>query len=266
MLTNLHTHTTFCDGKNTPEEVVLAAIDRGFASIGFSGHGYTPFDPRYCLQDTTGYIAEIKRLRAAYAGKISIYLGVEEDAFAPVMRTDFDYIIGSSHYLRVDGQFYPIDSSPAHFARCLDVFGGDAEKLADAYYRSFCAYIGERRPDIVGHFDLITKYEETGEPHFFCSEQYLALAERYLLRALEADVIFEVNTGAIARGLRTSPYPHERLLHRICRSGGKITLSSDCHRAELLDAAFAETEQLLREIGFAQVYVLDEGKFKPISL
>ncbi len=38
MLANYHTHTTYCDGKNTPEEIVLCAIEKGFTSIGFSGH------------------------------------------------------------------------------------------------------------------------------------------------------------------------------------------------------------------------------------
>jgi len=41
MLSNYHTHSTFCDGKNTPEEIVLAAIDKGFDVIGLSGHGHT---------------------------------------------------------------------------------------------------------------------------------------------------------------------------------------------------------------------------------
>ena len=37
---NLHTHSTFDDGKNTIEETVLSAIEKGFDSIGFSGHAY----------------------------------------------------------------------------------------------------------------------------------------------------------------------------------------------------------------------------------
>ena len=35
---NLHTHSSYCDGKDTPEELVLYAINSGFSSIGFSGH------------------------------------------------------------------------------------------------------------------------------------------------------------------------------------------------------------------------------------
>ena len=64
MLTNFHTHTTFCDGQNTPEEMVLAAIEKGFSALGFSGHGYTTFDTSYCITDTDGYCREIKRLQA----------------------------------------------------------------------------------------------------------------------------------------------------------------------------------------------------------
>ena len=59
MLTNYHTHTTYCDGNNTPEEVVKAAIDMGFDAIGFSGHGYTDYDLSYCMKDTQKYLAEI---------------------------------------------------------------------------------------------------------------------------------------------------------------------------------------------------------------
>ena len=65
MITNFHTHTTFCDGKSTAEEVVRSAIEKGFTAIGFSGHGVTGFDPGYCLKDIDGYRAEILRLQEA---------------------------------------------------------------------------------------------------------------------------------------------------------------------------------------------------------
>ena len=35
---NLHTHTLFCDGRDTPEDMVLSAIEKGFSVLGFSGH------------------------------------------------------------------------------------------------------------------------------------------------------------------------------------------------------------------------------------
>ena len=40
---NLHIHTTYADGKDTPEEMVCEAIARGGDSIGFSEHSYISF-------------------------------------------------------------------------------------------------------------------------------------------------------------------------------------------------------------------------------
>ena len=41
--TNYHTHTYFCDGKGTPDEIVLEAILKGFNYLGFSSHSAWPF-------------------------------------------------------------------------------------------------------------------------------------------------------------------------------------------------------------------------------
>lgn len=262
MLANYHTHTTFCDGADSAEEVVLYAIDRGFDAIGFSGHCTTDFDLRYCMQDTAGYIREIRRLKAAYADKLQIYLGIEEDAFAPVDRPDFDYIIGSAHYIRQGQNFHPVDSGPELWQTALDLFDGDGAAFARHYYRDFCDYILRRNPDIVGHFDLITKYEEQNGGILLNDPRYWEIAEKYLLRVADGNRLFEVNNGAICRGLRTMPYPHERLLHLLHKQGNGIILSSDAHKADALDFQFTQTEALLRQIGFTHVYVLLDGTFR----
>ena len=75
MIFNFHTHTQFCDGKSTAEEMVLSALNKGFSVLGFSGHGYTHFDHTYCMKDTEAYKQEILRLRKKYEKDIEIYLG-----------------------------------------------------------------------------------------------------------------------------------------------------------------------------------------------
>ena len=75
MLANYHTHTTFCDGKNTPEEVILSAIEKGFSAIGFSGHSYTPYDLRYCMPDPEAFRKAIPPLKEKYKNQIQVYLG-----------------------------------------------------------------------------------------------------------------------------------------------------------------------------------------------
>lgn len=265
-LSNLHTHSTFCDGKNTPEEIVLAAIDKGFSSIGFSGHGYTPYDLRYCMKDTEGYISEIERLKVKYADKITLLLGIEEDAFAPVDRARFDYIIGSSHYYLVGGKYYPIDSSYDHFKKCLEIFEYDAVRMAEVYYGSFYDYLKARKPDIVGHYDLITKFDELDESLFLKNAKYREIAEDYALKIADLGCMFEVNTGAITRGMRTTPYPSEHLLHALKKQDVRLILSSDSHTVETLDGAFEETADYLYDIGFRHIYIPSAAGFRPYSL
>lgn len=261
MLGNFHTHTTFCDGINTPEEVVLAAIEKGFSAIGFSGHGYTDFDLTYCMKDTDSYILEINTLKEKYKNKIQVYLGAEEDIWRPVDRSRFDYLIGSSHYFQVNGQYLSIDSGRDYFERCLAAFDGDALRLAENYYSNFCRYIKSRKPDIIGHFDLITKYEESGTSYLLCNDKYNKLAEKYICMAAESGCIFEVNMGAVARGIRSGAYPNENLLYMLKKCDSKIILSSDSHSRDTLDFGFEETKVLLKSIGFKQLYTLYDHEF-----
>ena len=288
MLANYHTHTTFCDGKNSPEEVILSAIAKGFSAIGFSGHGYTAYDLRYCMKDTEAFKQAIPPLKEKYKNQIQVYMGTEEDAFAPVNRSDYEYMIGSCHYFRIDRYqashcgsdaltdaaqsqeradtsryaYYPIDSGYGYFKKCLALFDNDPIRLADAYYGAFVPYILKRKPDIIGHFDLITKFDEKDTDMFLRNAEYEALAEKYTKEALKADCIFEVNTGAISRGYRQTPYPSEQRLHVLKREGGKVMLSSDSHAADTIDCSFAETRKRLKDIGFQYVYVLYDGEFQ----
>ena len=79
---DLHTHSYYSDGKASPEEMVLAAIEKGLAEIGISDHSYTFFDESYCVKKDkiAAYKKEIAALKEKYKGKISVLCGVEQDA------------------------------------------------------------------------------------------------------------------------------------------------------------------------------------------
>lgn len=261
-----HIHSTYSDGEHTPEEIVRAAIDKGMRAIGFSDHGYTNFDLRYCMKDTEGYRAEISRLKEVYENKIQIYLGIEEDAFDPADRGKFDYIIGSSHYLCKDTEYYPIDSSYDYFKECLKVYQNDIVAMAETYYAAFCEYIVRRKPDVIGHFDLLTKYDELDASLFLDNKKYCEIAEKYAKIAAQSGSLFEVNTGAIARGFRTTPYPSERLLYSLRKADARLILSSDSHSIETLDFKFNETRKYLRDIGFTHAYAILSGRWERYEL
>lgn len=263
MLTNFHTHSTFCDGSDTPEQMVQAAIEKGFSALGFSGHGYLDFDQSYCMTDTKAYMAEINRLKEAYKDKIQIYLGIEEDMLYTVAnREEFDYIIGSLHYVFVNGTPYALDISNDKFLAALNEFGGDILALAENYYSQFCYYIKQRKPDIIGHFDVLTKYDEKFDYGFATNQKYIKLAKKYIKKAARAGSFFEVNTGAIARGWRTMPYPAEELLFEIKKQCGRVVLNSDCHKKENLDCHFTEAKKWLKDIGFDGIYYLNHGEWQ----
>ncbi len=266
MLSNFHTHSTFCDGNDTPEDMAKAAFEEGFDALGFSSHGYTRFDLSYCVKDEDGYVASVSALKQAYKGKMEIYLGTEEDAFAHVAREKYDYIIGSSHYLLTNKGILPIDLSAEQFEGCLAAFGNNTLALAESYYSAFCSYIRSRRPDIVGHFDLITKYDELNASRFLADPAYNAIAERYAALAAETGCIFEINMGAVARGIRTTPYPAANLISVLKKGGARFILSSDCHDKEKLAFAFDDAKAFLREAGVKEAVTLSGGEFISYTL
>ena len=72
MLRDFHMHTTFCDGKNSAEEMVLAAMEKGFDYIGFSDHAPMNFDDGCAMPEAAlpAYAAEILRLKEKYKDHI----------------------------------------------------------------------------------------------------------------------------------------------------------------------------------------------------
>lgn len=240
-LADYHVHTSFCDGQNCPEELVRAAIARGMAAIGFSGHSHTAFDESWCMSPagTIQYRAEIARLKQVYAGQIRIYCGVEQDYDSDAATAGYDYVIGSVHYLYLDGEYVPVDESPALLRAAAERhFGGDLYGLAEAYYAKVARVVERTGCDLIGHFDLITKFNEGGALFSQDAPRYRTAWQRAADALLASGRCFEVNTGAIARGYRSTPYPSPEIFGYIRERGGRFVLSGDAHSINGLCYAF----------------------------
>ncbi|MBR6769448.1 MAG: histidinol-phosphatase HisJ family protein [Clostridia bacterium] len=248
---DFHVHTNFCDGKNTPEEMVQAAISLGMTSLGFSVHSYTEFDQSYCIkkEKVAAYIEEINRLKEKYSSKIRILCGIERDLYAETPEGCFDYTIGSLHYVKKNGVYYTVDESADRLRKAIDeAWQGSAVDFAKDYFAE-ASRLGETSPDIIGHLDLITKFDEI-EPIFdITNPAYVAAAKKAVDALLPLGVPFEINTGAISRGYRKTPYPAPFLLAYILEKGGKVILSGDVHAASGLLCHFEEAEALARSLG-----------------
>ncbi len=253
MYSDLHIHTTFSDGKNTVEETVLCAIERGMAVIGISDHGYTEFDGRYCIkkEDIPRYKAEVRKIRAKYGDRITVLCGIEADAAAPLDdREDYDYVIGDCHYIKCGGEYYSVDGAREWQRELIDSkFGADSDRFARAYFENYAEKVCALHPDILGHFDLLAKFSFTP-----VTEGYVSCAVSALRECLKVTPYIELNTGAIARGYRSEPYPAPFLLREAANCGGKIVLASDSHKNENITFWFDEACRLLLSNGIDEIW------------
>ena len=250
ILSNFHTHTSFCDGKDSAEELVLYAIELGCSEIGFSGHSFVEFDKECCMSITgcEEYKKEIIALREKYADKIKILLGVEQDIYSEQSTEDYDYIIGSVHYILKDNEYLFVDFSRQRQIDDVNKhYGGDFYAYIEDYYKLVGELYEKTRCNIIGHFDLVTKFNEKGDLFDIKHPRYLKAAFDALQKLSASPAVFEVNTGAISRGYRNTAYPDEIFLSKMAEGGRPFLLSSDCHAKEnLLFGLDAEKEKLER--------------------
>lgn len=265
MLQNLHTHTVFCDGRNTPQEMADRALELRFDSLGFSAHAKTSVGTASELRDVDGYIKEINSLKEKYRGRLKIYLGAELDYFsAGVMPTEsLDYAIASVHFAYLDGRLIMFDNNYERAKRHIaEDFGGDGLKFAKLYYETLSDMPNKIHGDFVGHFDLVTKFTERDTSLLdTASKKYRDVALTALHAVREHYAMFEVNTGAIGRGYRTSPYPAPFILDEMKALKCKLILTSDCHNKDFLDCHFKEAKEYIKSHGFDELWYLTDTGF-----
>ena len=259
----VHSHTNLCDGKNTPEEMVLAALEHDFVSFGFSGHGHSEFD-RFSMSEENEllYRQEVRRLRQVYGDRIEILLGVEHEAITPYPDFPYEYMLESLHYINYGGEKLAIDWSKE---RTLDNvahhFGGDHYAYCRAYFDACIAAYEHSPAQICGHLDSVTKFNEG-----FClfdetDPRYLSAAKDAMAAAVERGMVLELNTGAISRGYRTAPYPSMDLLKHLKDLKGEIIVTSDCHNKDHLACWYDQAPALLKACGFDHTLVLRKQGF-----
>lgn len=245
ILRDFHVHTTFCDGKAPPEDMVKSAISKGLKQLGIVAHSYVPFDT-CCIpiEKIDVFKCEIAELNAKYHEHIELFCGVEMDLYSPQSADGFDYTIGSVHYLKHGERYISVDETPEMLQAMIDkYYDGDFYKCAEDYY-SAVAELARIRPTIIGHFDLIKKFSGV-IPFDPANERYRAAWQSAADALLGCGRAFEVNTGGISRGWLREPYPSPEICEYIKAKGGKLILSSDAHSPENIAFEFDKWKHLL---------------------
>ncbi len=267
-LENYHTHTTFSDGANTVDQMVQAAVDRGMSVIGFSDHSKSAWSPDFGMQDEAAYRAAVAAAKNKYADKISVLCGIEQEWISGKV-TGYDYVIGSVHLIKTPNGYADVDNTAAIQRETVNTyFSGDVYRYTKAYFDTVATVNETVDPTVIGHFDLVSKFNE--REHLFDETD-----TRYLTPAIEAihtlcekkGTVFEINTGALPRGARRTPYPAPVFLKEIKAAGGRILFSSDSHKAETLLFGEEAVRQAARDAGFtSRVIIRADGRLAEIGL
>lgn len=271
-LCNMHSHTVYGDGKNTPEEMALAAIEMGAKTLGISEHSPLSLNGEVCnwalyAEEEEKYFNEMQALKEKYKDKLIVLAGTELDCFSKKPTLKYDYIIGSVHYVHKDGVYVPMDSKASFLRDGADqLFGGDVMALAKEYFSLVANIRNSTGCDIVGHFDVLTKTSETDKVFDEDDRRYRSYALEALDALMEQDSLFEINTGAISRGYRTTPYPSPFILKRIAEKGGRVMITGDSHSTDALFCGYGKALELAASCGIKSCVVYDENGFSEYGI
>lgn len=267
LLGDFHTHSTLDDGKSTLEEMAAAAYDLGLTHFGFSGHSFEEYGQDFCLpqKNVPIYLETARKLQEAYRGRMEVFVSMELDYFGE-NPGGLDYVIGSVHCVKQGDAACYVDESAQASQRAVDeYFSGDWYRYTDAYYDLVADLPRKTGCQWIGHFDLVTKFNEQAHTIDEDSPRYLRRALDVMEYLVKQGVAFEINTGAVARGYRTTPYPGNALLRQLKEFGGEIIVNSDCHYAPQLCFGFDQAAELAQAAGFTHTNLWTRDGLRPVS-
>lgn len=266
-----HVHTAFSDDSvYEMEEVVKDAISKGMNEICFTDHvdygikldwdegkeiEYRDGMPLANV-DYPKYFEKIKELREKYP-QITLKQGMEFgmqvhtiDRYQKLYdRYDFDFIILSCHQVE-DKEFWTQD-----FQR-----GRTQRQYNERYYQEILDVITKYKDySVLGHLDLIVRYDEKGVYPF---EKLKQIITKILKQVIADGKGIEVNTSSHRYGL-LDLQPSRAILKLYKELGGTIiTIGSDSHKKEHLGAYIQDTKEELKKLGYTHYCTFD--KMKPI--
>lgn len=219
-----HSHSgQFCGhAKNTLEEVIQAAIAKGFHIFALTEHIPRPLEDFYPEETAVhteeslsklfnDFIIEASRLKDTYSSKIQILIGFESEYIRPstlqlvqniLNDHTFDFFMGSVHHTHT----IPIDFDRAMYEQAREKAGGTDERLFADYFDSQYAMLRALQPPVVGHFDLIRLFSDHRDADFRYMTGVWERVQRNLDFIVSYGGLLELNSSGLRKGL-SEPYP-----------------------------------------------------------
>lgn len=262
MLTDYHTHTYRCGhATGTMSEYIETAIARGIDEIGLTDHLWLYWIPQnersrewaIAEEEYQRHYEEMLEARERHRKQIRVRVAVEADYVAGheeqlleiLSRFDFDFILGSVHFM--DG--WLIDA-PEYAHRYRE------ERVAEIYRRYFGNLQRAVRlgfADVLAHLDLPKKFG------FLPEEDLTELVHETLDVIARAGVAVEVSTAGLRKPIGEI-YPSETILREMKKRDIPIVLSSDAHAPKEIGADYDRSLALVRSIGYGELVTFDGRK------
>jgi histidinol-phosphatase (PHP family) len=268
MLTDYHVHLRLDDAEATAAESFTAAnaeryreaaSERGIAELGVSEHVYRfrealevwqhPFWRAFALDDLDDYCRFVREETDLRLGVEADFIPGGEDRMANLLEShDFDYVVGSVHFLRdasVDMEDYTVWSG-AHSPE--DIWRRYFQTLGEAA-RSGLFYI-------LAHPDLVKvwgpAHPERPRPEGDLRRYY----ELAIDGIAESGIAVEVSTAGLRKRAQEF-YPAPTFLEMCLEAGTPVALSSDAHRPEDIGADYDAALELLEGFGVGELCVFE---------
>ena len=268
-----HNHSVYCGhATGTVEEMVQAALKKGFSEIGFAEHHPYPehfsVDVPDCVvpgQKWPLFLNDVRSVQEKYGNRIEIRLGAEID-FLPgtvadyrqrLQEQSFDYVFGSVHVL----EGVVVDYEPAYLDSHIESLGGETG-VWQRYWDALESLIRSDLCDIVSHLDLPKKFG-LGYPDSLDWDRVVSV----LSCIKEMNKTLEINMGGIDRSVLREPYPGQAILEKAFEMGIDILIGSDAHKPDQVGRHFKHALQVLDSIGWSYLTVFSarQKSFLPLS-
>lgn len=251
--------------RDSLDEMVQAYFDLNFAWVGITEH-MPPAGDAFLYPDeraaglTAGtmlerfsrYITHCRKLQAAYRDRMSVFVGMESEAYSGAvdyavrLRDRFhpDYIVGSVHHVAD----IPIDMSPQEYARAAEACGG-VTGLYETYFDIQNDMLLRLEPSVVGHFDLIRIFDADYLPRMQTPAVWQRIC-RNLETVASLGLTLDLNVRALLKGAK-EPYICRPILEKVREMGIAVAPGDDSHSVDTVGRHLEEGIRYLQSMGIS---------------
>jgi histidinol-phosphatase (PHP family) len=275
MLTDYHVHLRQDERENTAEEAFTAAnveryqevaAERGVEALGVAEHVYRfeqalevwehPFWRLEARDDLDAYCEFVRNETSLALGIEADFVPGREDRTATLLEArDWDYVLGSVHFLR---------DAAIDMRGDWDIWRGASP---DQVWRRYFETLGEAARsglfDVLAHPDLVKVWGQ-GAP---MPERDLRFYYELAMDGIaESDVAIEVSTAGLRKPVGEI-YPAPAFLEMCLEAGRPVALSSDAHTPNDLAYRYDDALEYLGSLGVDRIAVFErrERRLEPLG-